>query len=66
MEKFNKKRALNGEPVITRNGDLVTDLKFNKNCSYPFSCILFGKYFCWNKQGKYHEMIDSSFDLFMK
>ena len=69
MEKFNLERALAGDPVITRDGQEVTQLvkldgvKHNENVVGVFD----GEIHFWTIEGKFDNRLkETPFDLFMK
>lgn len=69
MRKFDLKRALNGDRVITRCGREVTGLHlFDKKITYPLAGVVAGKSYvdCFTLEGCYDEDNNNHHnDLFM-
>ena len=66
MKKFNLEKALAGEPVVTRNGEKVTQLiTFDCNGHYPLHGVRNRSHHRWTVEGI--SIIDgkSPYDLFM-
>jgi hypothetical protein len=54
MKPFNLQRALAGDPVVTRDGRLVTDLKFfNGTVAESICGVLDGRIRAWFEGGEY-------------
>lgn len=68
MEPFSVKAVLAGEPVITRNGKLVTGLTWldvpGYNNAGRYAGVCHGGVFIWNGEGRIG-VFDSPYDLFM-
>lgn len=68
MKDFDLKLALEGEPVITRDGREVKDLHLFSSVQthYPVVGIIEGRIFSFSKEGKYlTNRSESDKDLFM-
>jgi len=70
MEEFNLKRALAGEPLITRSGDKVFGFKVREGKSHsewPYAAEIIGQYLTFTKTGRcgVDPEIDNTHDLFM-
>jgi hypothetical protein len=68
MKPFNLNKALLGEPVVTRDGDKVTEIHnfSTRHGEMTVFAIIEGGFLTFNKNGKhYSEISDSDFDLFM-
>ena len=69
MEKFDLKRALAGEPVVTRDGREVTEIHFFETCTkgYAVIAIIEGEKFGFTNNGYYlNNSAEHILDLFMK
>ena len=69
---FDLKRALAGEPVITRNGQEVLGLVDAKDgTAWPLEQdenveqVTLDYFVCWNRQGRESSHIETDYDLFM-
>jgi len=68
MKKFNLFEALEGKPVITKNGKKVTQItKFNnvKTLPYCICGVVEGSLESWSIEGKYHHSHESQLDIYM-
>jgi hypothetical protein len=68
MKPFDLQKALAGEPVVTRDGDKVTEIHnfSTRHGEFTVFAIIEGGFLTFNKNGKHHaEFIDDDFDLFM-
>lgn len=68
MKPFNLEAALRGEPVVTRDGQEVTDLKYFPNVegNYSLAGVADRQLLTWHKDGRYISMLVMERDLFMK
>lgn len=64
---FNLEEALAGKPVVTRDGQEVTQITLfeGTTTSHPVFAVLEGDILCFNENGM-HGINSSSLDLFMK
>jgi len=69
MRKFNLKEALEGKPVVTRNGELVTEIIQFANISSPYCIagVCNGAIYTWSIDGQIDVISDleQKKDLFM-
>ena len=70
MKPFNLKEALAGKPVITRDGDEVTNIVKFDVCDNPYSVagLHNGNIRTWTEEGKFDifsQIKLNDFDLFM-
>lgn len=68
MKQFNLEQALQGRPVVTREGKVVTQLKFFEvTKSYSLAGIIDGDLHMWCADGRYYKNgYENPNDLFMK
>lgn len=66
MKPFNLQEALAGKPVVTRQGDPVTQLhKFDVQGHFSVAGVLSGAVQNWTEQGKLYTNQEHGYDLFM-
>lgn len=72
MKPFNLERALAGDPVVTRDGHRVTDLRYfnRQGILYPIIGVLEvddanPEVETWTLYGRFRTHCDSDYDLFM-
>jgi tellurite resistance-related uncharacterized protein len=69
MKPFNLQKALAGEPVVTRDGNKVTEIHnfSTRHGEMTVFAIIEGCFLTFNNNGKHYssEFVDSNFDLFM-
>jgi hypothetical protein len=68
MKKFNLSEALEGKPVITKNGKKVTQITKFDNVTitkYSICGVVEGSLENWSIEGKYNLTHQSEFDIYM-
>lgn len=66
---FDLKKALAGDPVVTRSGEQVTQITLfdvENEHDEQIACVVGGRLAIYHKDGKMDPGIDSRYDLFMK
>jgi hypothetical protein len=63
MKPFNLERALSGDPLITRGGIFVYELKlFNKPSDFKLAGVLHGYIETWKIDGRYDDYVGNTHD----
>ena len=67
MKEFDLNAALEGQPVITRDGRKVTEVNYFKSYvgPYPVHALINNDFCTYTKEGKYQNNDDHRLDLFM-
>lgn len=67
MKEFDLNAALEGQPVITRDGRKVTEIHCFKSydTDYPVHAIINNKVYSYTKEGEYRKNDEHYLDLFM-
>lgn len=66
MKPFDLEKALAGEPVVTRDGNPVTQVtKFDCDSAYPLRAVIDGKIISFTTNGNTNVSIEHEHDLFM-
>ena len=67
MKPFDLELALQGHPVVTREGRKVENLILSKHIgnTYPLSGIVWGSTLTWTKNGSHQFSLSSANDLFL-
>lgn len=66
--EFDLNKALNGATVVTRNGDIVTDLAYFPSAFdtvYPLRGVVDGGVWSWTINGKWQPNAQNDLDLFI-
>ena len=66
--EFDLNKALNGATVVTRNGDIVTDLAYFASAfetTWKLRGVVNGEIFSWTIEGKWKPNAQNNLDLFI-
>lgn len=66
--EFDLNKALNGATVVTRNGDIVTDLAYFPSAiktAFRLSGVIDGNIWSWTIEGKWKRNSETNLDLFI-
>jgi len=67
MKPFNLEKALAGEPVVTRNGEPVSEVHYFETVTrqYKVFAVVTGEVQSYTESGRYTLRVEHAFDLFM-